>query len=176
MLHLSHKCKCACSSISFSFRFMNLKTLQFTQTLAPPSRSRTNKSLCIKTSSWQKVSTVMSSRPDTPELCLYTPSEQLTNTCIIWSNLSLVWTRAHFFKHIFWAFWLLLTEQLKSDRKQVEIERGSDMQQRAPGGESNLGPLQRGQSLCTWDARSTNWAKWRPQEGCPSDYSNITAT
>ena len=30
----------------------------------------------------------------------------------------------------------------------------------APGRESNPGLLQRGQSLCTWDARSTHWAKY----------------
>ena len=42
-------------------------------------------------------------------------------------------------------------------------ERGSDTQQRASGWNSNPGPLQRGQSLCTWDARSTNWAKRRSE-------------
>ena len=31
-------------------------------------------------------------------------------------------------------------------------------QQRAPGQDSNPGLLQRGQSLCTWDSHSTNWA------------------
>ena len=31
-------------------------------------------------------------------------------------------------------------------------ERGSDTQQSDPGRESNPGPLQRGQSLGTWDA------------------------
>ena len=31
-------------------------------------------------------------------------------------------------------------------------ERESDMQQRAPGWDLNLGPLQRGQSLSVWDA------------------------
>ena len=35
---------------------------------------------------------------------------------------------------------------------------GSDMQQRAPGRDSNLGPLQRGHSLC-----STNWVKQLPR-------------
>ena len=42
-------------------------------------------------------------------------------------------------------------------------EGGGDMQQRVPGLDSNMGPLQRGQSLCTWDARSTNWANVRPE-------------
>ena len=37
-------------------------------------------------------------------------------------------------------------------------ERGSNMQQRDPDQESNLGPLQ---SLSTWDVRFTNWAKRR---------------
>ena len=37
-----------------------------------------------------------------------------------------------------------------------------DTQQRARGQESNPGPLQRGRSLCTWDACSTTWAKRRP--------------
>ena len=41
------------------------------------------------------------------------------------------------------------------DRKQDERERGSDSQQRAPGRDSNPGPLQRGQSLCTWDTLPT---------------------
>ena len=37
------------------------------------------------------------------------------------------------------------------NRKQDE-RGGSDTQQRAPGRESNPGPLQQGQSLCMWDA------------------------
>lgn len=41
-----------------------------------------------------------------------------------------------------------------------ERER-SDTQQRGPGRDSNPGPLQKGQSPRIWDARSTNWAKWR---------------
>ena len=34
-------------------------------------------------------------------------------------------------------------------------ERGSDTQQRAPGRNSNLWPLHRGQSICTWDTLPT---------------------
>ena len=41
-------------------------------------------------------------------------------------------------------------------------ERGSDTQQRTPGWDSNPELLQQGQSLCTWDAYSTNWAKLHP--------------
>lgn len=41
-----------------------------------------------------------------------------------------------------------------------ERER-SDTQQRGQGRDSNPGPLQKGQSPRIWDARSTNWAKWR---------------
>ena len=37
-----------------------------------------------------------------------------------------------------------------------------DTQQGAPGWDSNLGPLQRGHSLCTWNACSTNWANGSP--------------
>ena len=40
-----------------------------------------------------------------------------------------------------------------------ERERGSDMQQRDPGRESNPGPLQ---SLGTWDAHSTHRAEQHP--------------
>ena len=58
----------------------------------------------------------------------------------------------------FWPFMALLIEQLKI--WQEERERGSDTQQRDPGRELNPGPLQ---SLGTWDARSTHWAKWRPK-------------
>ena len=50
-------------------------------------------------------------------------------------------------------------------------ERGSDTQQWDPGWKLNPGPLLRGQSLCTWDAHSTNQAKH-----CPSNrvYFNQT--
>ena len=41
-------------------------------------------------------------------------------------------------------------------------ERGSDKQQRAPGRDSKTGPLQQGQSLCTWNACSTHSSKQRP--------------
>ena len=66
-----------------------------------------------------------------------------------------------FFKYFFglwWLYWLYSTEMTG---KRVR-ERGSDMQKRDPDLDSNPGPLQWGQSLCTWDARSTTWAKRCP--------------
>ena len=53
----------------------------------------------------------------------------------------------------FLAFMALLTVQLKRVTGDGVRERESDTQQRDPGWESNLGPLQ---SLSTWDARSAN--------------------
>ena len=50
-----------------------------------------------------------------------------------------------------------IAEEMTGNRMR---EGGSHRQQRAPGQDSNPGPLQRGQSLCTQDACSTNWAKY----------------
>ena len=65
-----------------------------------------------------------------------------------------------FFKVFVGLLWLSRSDEDLIGNKMRE--RGSDMQQRDPGLESNLGPLQRGQSLCTWDARSTHRAKQHP--------------
>lgn len=55
--------------------------------------------------------------------------------------------------NIFLAFiWLVFVEQLKKNDRNRVRERGTYMQQRAPVQDSNPGPLQRGQSLCIWDA------------------------
>ena len=51
----------------------------------------------------------------------------------------------------------------KQEERERERKRGTDMQQRTQGWDSNPGPLQRGQSLCTWDACSINWTKQRPK-------------
>ena len=80
-------------------------------------------------------------------------------------------TWRHFFIFIFFFEFLkvffgpfgLLIGKLKTWTGNRIKERGSDMQQRAPGWESNPDPLQWWQSLCTWDACSTNWAKRAPE-------------
>ena len=75
-----------------------------------------------------------------------------------WSTShNLDWLDGHYF--FFLAFMALLTVQLKRVTGTRVRERGSDMQQGDQGRESNPGPLQ---SLSTWDARSTNWPKQRP--------------
>ena len=66
------------------------------------------------------------------------------------------------FKCSFWPFYGFIDRIAGEVAGNRMRERGRDTQQRAPGWKSNPGPLQRGQSLCTWDARSTNWAKRRP--------------
>ena len=58
---------------------------------------------------------------------------------------------------------LLIGQLQRDDRKQDERERG-DTQQRAPGRDSTWGPLQWRQSLCTCDARSTNWVNGHLEE------------
>ena len=76
--------------------------------------------------------------------------------------ISILWgdTNSTFLKYTFFGLLALLTEQLKTC--QETGWEGSDKQQRAPSRDSNLGPLQRGQSLCTWDTCSIHWAKQRP--------------
>ena len=71
-----------------------------------------------------------------------------------------VTTLLPFFRNIFLAF--ILIGQLEDTIGNRLRERGSDMQQRAPGRDSNLGLLQWGQSLCTWDACSTDGAPLCP--------------
>ena len=67
---------------------------------------------------------------------------------------------------ISWVFFLIFFWPSAVDRTAEDMtgnrerEGGSDMHQRDPGRESNPGPLQ---SLGTWDARSTHWAKWHPR-------------
>ena len=69
------------------------------------------------------------------------------------------------FYALFFFFWPLYgfidssAEEMTENRMR---ERGSDRQQRAPGRDSNPGPLQRGQSICTLDACPTNCAKQCP--------------
>ena len=58
--------------------------------------------------------------------------------------------------------WQLAFVQLKR-WQETGWERGGVTRSKGP--QSNRGPLQ-GQSLCTWDACSTNWAKWRPVFPC----------
>ena len=60
----------------------------------------------------------------------------------------------------FWTFGFIDRTAEDLDRKQRE--GGSDTQQNDPGQESNPGPLQRGQSPCTGDTWSTNWAERHP--------------
>ena len=61
-----------------------------------------------------------------------------------------------FLYYFFGLLWLYWYYNWRYDRKRGEREREgvSDTQQRDPGQESKLGPLQ---SLSTWDARYTNW-------------------
>ena len=60
-----------------------------------------------------------------------------------------------FFLSIFFlAFIVSTAKQMTGNRMR---ERG--------GSDSDLGPLQRGQSLCTWDTCATNWAEQHPTVG-----------
>ena len=63
-----------------------------------------------------------------------------------------------FFLSIFLAFHGFIDSTVEELTGNRERDRGSDTQQRDPGQESNSDPMQQGQSLCTWDACSTNWA------------------
>lgn len=58
-------------------------------------------------------------------------------------------------KKYFWGFGFYWQNNWRQDRKQV-WGVGGDMQQRAPR------PGHKPGALCTWDARSTHWAKRRP--------------
>ena len=60
------------------------------------------------------------------------------------------WVSPTMIRFFFWPFGFI-------DRTAENLDRKQEW-------ESNLGPLQRGQSLCTWDACSTNWAKRRPYD------------
>ena len=62
-----------------------------------------------------------------------------------------------YFLGFFYGFIDRTAEDMTGNR---ERERGSDTQQRDQGWKSNPGPLQ---SLGTWAARSTHWAKRHPK-------------
>lgn len=68
-----------------------------------------------------------------------------------------------FSKIFFLAFvWLYWSER---DVTEMSADRGrerGETRSKGPRAQSNPGPLKRGQSICTWDARSTNWTEWRP--------------
>ena len=69
-----------------------------------------------------------------------------------------LWNTRHFF---FLAFGFFIDKTVE-DRKQVERE-GQWRTAKGPRLDSNPGPLQRGQSLCRWDACSTCWPKQCPR-------------
>ena len=68
-------------------------------------------------------------------------------------------TQNYYYYLFFLAFYGFIDSTAEDMTGNRERERGSDTQQRDPGRESNPGLLQ---SLSTWDARSTHWAKRRP--------------
>ena len=75
--------------------------------------------------------------------------------------------------------------------RERERERWAYTQQSVPGRDSNQGPLQWGQSLCTWDTHSTNWANgrllviilpasvrgkhWNPERTCSIELAAVNA-
>lgn len=65
--------------------------------------------------------------------------------------------RSFFFKYIFWPLGFI--DRTAEHMTGTDWERGGG----APGRDSDPGPLQWGQSLCSWDARSTHWAERRPE-------------
>ena len=71
-------------------------------------------------------------------------------------NMKPLWPFFHekvFFKFFFFLLWLYWQNSWRGNKKQ---EREGERH-------AAKGPrLQQGQSLCTWDACSTNWAKRRP--------------
>ena len=75
-------------------------------------------------------------------------------------NIHVTWS--HFFIFLFDIFFPFIglidstAEDVTGNGMRETCSKGR------PGHDSNLGPPQRGQSLCTWDACSPNWAKRRP--------------
>ena len=73
------------------------------------------------------------------------------------SRARLLWFIYFFYTSIAQYSWRYIGHRMR--------EGGCDTWQRAPGRDLNPGPLQRGQSSCTWDTCSTSWAKRRPMPG-----------
>ena len=91
-------------------------------------------------------------RPTRSTTWVMVTTSQENEMCIFLSCYSLV-------IFIYWPFYfgLLLFTELVQEMTGNVLRGG----QRAPGRDLNPGLLQWGQSLCTRDARSTNWAKER---------------
>ena len=93
----------------------------------------------------------------------YQPSAKYIRSTI--SHIARFWHRLSFFfffRYVFcplYGFIDRTTLEMTGNRMR---ERGTHLQQRVPGWDSNPGPLQQGQILCTWEACSASWTKQHP--------------